>query len=110
MRDSVSAVREEAINALKFMATILEKSWIDAHILEFIEPFSKEKDHTLRLNYFFAIQKLAKNISFELQKRLVYQVEQKFSDPLANVRIAAVSTLSSLLALMKEKKSRVVID
>ena len=56
MQDKVAIVREESLNSLKLIANFLEKSWMENQLLEIIEPFLLEKDHTLRLKYFLFVQ------------------------------------------------------
>lgn len=107
MRDDVYTVRDEALVALKKIAVSLDKPWMESNLLAILEPFLAEKDHFLRINFFVGIQKMAKNLPLDLQKKIIGKIKENFNDPLPNVRIMVLEALRSLTAQLKDKSARV---
>ena len=107
MGDKVFEVREEAIGAFKNIASLSEKVWLETNLANYIDRFLKCPDQKLKLNYFFCLQRLAKNLTGELQKRIISELKGEFGEGSSHIRIAIADTLKTLVIQMNEKSAKV---
>ncbi len=104
LSDRVYQIRKTAIHTIKLLCKRLGLKWSESTALPIFYSFYDNKNYLYRLNYLFGISEIYKYISPSLLEVEINNICKMVKDPVANIRINVLKTLSRIY-LSKHSKS-----